>query len=140
MKPIPINQLSMPQINATIKHALQVGGQELVIRNEQDGRSVEQNARLHAMLTDISRQVEHYGQKLNVTIWKRLATAAWLREINHQPQMIPAIDGHGVDVIFERTSKLSMKQMTSLIEWVQAYGDEKGVRWSAPKWMETYEK
>ena len=137
MKPIPISQLTIQQINAAMRNALQVGGQELVIRKEQDKRSIEQNARLHAMLTDISRQVEHYGQRLNVTIWKRLTTAAWLREINHQPQMIPAIDGHGVDVIFERTSKLSMKQMACLIEWVQAYGIDKGVRWSAYKWMDS---
>lgn len=139
MKPIPINQLTIPQINATIKHALQVGGQELVIRKEQDERSIEQNRKLHAMLTDIANQIEHYGQKLNVTIWKRLTTAAWLREIGHQPQMIPAIDGHGVDVIFERTSKLSMKQMASLIQWVEAFGVEKGVRFSAPRWVSDYE-
>lgn len=96
---------------------------------EQD-RSVEQNAKLHAMLADISRQVEHAGHKWNVTIWKRLCTAAWLRECGEQPALIPALDGNGVDVIFEKTSKLTMKQCTELITWIQAFGDEHGVKWS----------
>lgn len=94
-------------------------------------RSSEQNKKLHACLTVISRQVEHAGKKWDVLIWKRLLTAAWLREAGEQPQMIPAVDGHGFDVVYERTSKLSVKKCAELLEWVAAFGAEHGVRWTA---------
>lgn len=93
-------------------------------------RSGEQNKKLHASLTDIANQVEHAGRKWDALIWKRLLTAAWLREAGDQPQMIPAVDGHGFDVIYERTSKLTVKQCASLLEWIAAFGAEHQVRWS----------
>ncbi|WP_434681327.1 recombination protein NinB [Pseudomonas sp. R1-18] len=94
-------------------------------------RSSEQNKLLHARLTDIARQVEHAGKKWDVLIWKRLLTAAWLREAGERPQTIPALDGHGFDVVYERTSKLSVKQCAELLDWIEAFGGEHGVRWTA---------
>lgn len=96
---------------------------------EQD-RSIEQNARLHAMLSDIAHQVEWHGQKFNITVWKRLCTAAWLREEGEQPLLVPALDGQGFDLIFERTSKLSVKKCAALITWIEAFGTEHQVRWT----------
>lgn len=138
MKPIPINQLSIPQINATINHALQVGGQELVIRKESGKRRVEQNARLHAMLADFVKQgIEHENRKWTIEQWKRLVTIGWMTEIKDRP-IITTNPSNGELVFFwEHTSSLSVGKMASLIEWVQAYGVEKGVRFSAPKWMES---
>jgi hypothetical protein len=102
-------------------------------------RSSEQNRALHAALSDISRQVEHYGKKFDIETWKRLCTAAWLREEGEQAQLIPAIDGQGFDLIFARTSKLTVKQCASLLEWVSAYGSQAGVRWTSPdKWGGRY--
>lgn len=100
-----------------------------VVIDEQD-RSVEQNKKLHACLNDIANQVEHAGMKWGVTVWKRLCTAAWLRERGANIQMIPAIDGKGIDVLYEPTSKLSMRKCAELIEWVQAFGAEHDVKWS----------
>jgi hypothetical protein len=95
-----------------------------------EDRSSEQNAKLHAMLSDIAKQVEHAGKKWNVLIWKRLCTAAWLREEGENATMIPALDGNGFDVIYERTSKLGIKKCASLIEWITAFGAEHQVRWT----------
>lgn len=106
--------------------------------SEQD-RSAEQNAKLHAMLTDVARQVEHAGKKWDVLIWKRLCTAAWLREEGENATMIPALDGNGFDVIYEKTSKLGVKKCASLIEWILAFGAEHGVKWSqADHWGGRY--
>lgn len=94
-------------------------------------RSAEQNKLLHARLTDIASQVEHAGKKWDVLIWKRLLTAAWLREAGERPQMIPALDGHGFDVVYERTSKLTVKQCAELLDWIECFGGEHQVRWTA---------
>lgn len=109
-----------------------------VVIDEQD-RSVEQNKKLHACLNDIANQVEHAGMKWDVTVWKRLCMAAWLRERGANIQMIPAIDGKGIDVLYEPTSKLSMRKCAELIEWVQAFGAEHDVKWSqADHWEGRY--
>lgn len=101
----------------------------------QDVRNDEQNRLLHAALNDIARQVQWHGQKLPAGVWKRLCTAAWLREEGERPQMVPALDGIGFDIIYERTSKLSKKRMASLITWVHAFGGEHSVAWSDPEYL-----
>lgn len=95
-------------------------------------RNSDQNAMLHACLTDIADQVEWCGKKFPMETWKRLTMAAFLREQNEQPQLIPALDGQGFDVIFERTSKLGVRQFADLITWCLAFGNEQGVVWSEP--------
>lgn len=85
-------------------------------------RNHEQNAKLHAMLSDIANQAIHAGSKWDLTIWKRLLTYAWLRDTGERAQMIPSLDGSGFDVIYERTSKLTVKQMAEFIEFVYATG------------------
>ena len=97
---------------------------------DEEQRNNEQNKLLHALLADIAKQVSHAGMKWDVTVWKRLCTAAWLRERGASIQMIPAIDGKGIDVLYEPTSKLSKRKCAELIEWVIAYGVECGVKWT----------
>jgi len=97
---------------------------------EGEPRNLDQNAALHAALTDIARQVEWNGKKLSLEVWKRLCMASWLREEREKPMMIPALDGNGVDVVYERTSKLSKAQCSSLLEWCYAFGAEQGVKFA----------
>lgn len=104
----------------------------MVVTIREPTRSLEQNAALHAHLSDIADQVEWHGKRLSLDVWKRLCTAAWLREIGESPEMIPALDGKGFDVIFEKTSKMTVKQMSSLIEWVTAFGAENGAEFKEP--------
>lgn len=118
------------------KHEIDIAPDGYSVRIGEGTRSSEQNAMLHACLTDIADQVEWCGKKLPMEVWKRLTMAAYLREQNEQPQMIPALDGQGFDVIFERTSKLSRRQFADLITWCLAFGNEQGVRWSEPKQAE----
>ena len=84
-------------------------------------RSGEQNKALHAALADIAAQVEHAGKKWDVLIWKRLLTAAWLRARGESVEILPALDGHGVDVVFRRTSQMTVGEMSELIEYVLAW-------------------
>lgn len=90
-------------------------------------RSIEQNAMFHSLLNDIAEQIVWHGQKFTLNVWKRLCTAAWLREHNEQPTLIPALDGKGFDVIFEHTSKLNTRQFSELIEWCMCFGAQQNV-------------
>ena len=100
---------------------------ELLIRPKRQTRSMLQNSLLHAVLTDIAKQVKWHGQSFDVVTWKRLCMASWLREKNEQPQLIPALDGKGFDIIFERTSQLNTKDCADFCTWCIAFGDENNV-------------
>ena len=92
-------------------------------------RSIEQNKLLHALLQDISRQCEWAGRKFNVTQWKRLFVAA-IKEQN----TAPALEGQGVVVISDNSSSaLPVEAFGELIEYVQVFGNERGVIWSGPE-------
>lgn len=90
-------------------------------------RSLDQNALLHDALSDIAAQVEWKGHRFTLDVWKRLCMASWIRERGGAPEMIPALDGNGFDIIYERTSKLTVAQMSEFLEWVLAFGTENGV-------------
>jgi hypothetical protein len=82
------------------------------------------------MLSDLAKQVEWHGQKFTGEVWKRLCVASYLRENNESPILVPSLDGNGVDIIYEKTSKMSKKVMSELIEWVSCFGAENNVVWS----------
>jgi hypothetical protein len=85
-------------------------------------RSLPQNDRLWAMLTDVARQVDWYGQKLTPEDWKDVFTAA-LRKA----RVVPGIDG-GFVPLGMRTSDMSKGEMANLIELIVAFGAERGVK------------
>lgn len=90
-------------------------------------RSDPQNKALHAALQEIAQQMTWHGLKFNVTTWKRLCTAAWLRELGETPELIPALDGKGFDIIYEPTSKMTKAQVSELLEWIYHFGAQNGV-------------
>jgi len=92
-----------------------------VVKVTEPTRNLEQNARLHALLTEIAESREWTGRKWDVDTWKRLLTGAWLRTRNESPQMLPAIDGHGVEVIYQRTSQLTKRECSELMEFIEAW-------------------
>jgi hypothetical protein len=47
--------------------------------------------------------------------------------------LIPALDGHGFDVIYEKTSELSVADCADLCDYLFAWGAENGVRFTAPQ-------
>lgn len=110
-----------------------MAGHRLVLEVRPEKRSDAQNRLLHACLSDISKQVEWAGARRDVDIWKRLLTAAWLRARGEHVEMLPALDGNGVDIVFRRTSSLTKAECAELSEFVMAWAVEHGVRISAPE-------
>ncbi len=94
---------------------------------EEPKRGLAQNAAYHAALADIAEQLPWHGKTLSVLIWKRLTMASWLREKGEQPELIPALDGNGFDVIFEHSADLTVPEMSELLDWTLAFGTQNGV-------------
>jgi hypothetical protein len=94
-------------------------------------RTLDQNDKLHAMLTDIARQKEWAGAKRDVEAWKDIFTAA-LRSAQHGLDVVPGLNG-GFVLLGMHTSGMSKAEMSDLIELVYAWGAENGVVWTEPE-------
>lgn len=98
-----------------------------VVTFKEPSRSLEQNARMWAMLSDVSQQVDWYGKKLTPEDWKTVFTAS-LRNT----RVVPTIDGDGFVPLGMSTSKMSIKEMTALMDLIDAFGAERNVQFSEP--------
>jgi hypothetical protein len=78
-----------------------------------------------ANLEDIAQQVTWYGIKLTKEEWKDVLTAALKKQ-----KVVPGIEG-GFVVIGARTSKMTVPEMTELIELSTAFGTQQGVKFRA---------
>lgn len=91
-------------------------------------RSLPQNDRMWAMLTDVAEQKAHNGRKYTPNQWKVLFMHACGREV----QFIPALDGAGFIPWGQSSSDLSKQEMTDLIEFIFAWGAENDVEFGEP--------
>jgi hypothetical protein len=89
-------------------------------------RTLDQNSRMWAMLSDISRACPE-GRHHPPETWKSLFMHAAGFEVAFQM----GLNGEPFPVGW-RTSKLTKGQMADLITHMMAYGDEHGVAWSEP--------
>lgn len=86
-------------------------------------RSLEQNAKLWAMLTDVASQVKWHGLRLSADDWKLIFLDALKREL----RMVPNLDGNGFVSLGRSSSDLSKSEMTDLIDLISAFGANHGV-------------
>ena len=128
---------AMQQAWAHVKGWLCAGGGRLVLEVKPETRSDRQNRFLHAMLGDIAAQVPWAGAKRDAEVWKRLLVAAWCRARREQVELLPALDGHGVDIVFRKTSRLTRAECAELCDFIGAWCAENGVELrEARQWVD----
>jgi hypothetical protein len=88
-------------------------------------RTSDQNSKLWAMLSDISR-AKPEGRDLPPDIWKCIFMSA----AGFKCRFEPSLDGDGVVPIGFKSSRLSKAEFSELIECVAEYGARCGVEWS----------
>lgn len=88
-------------------------------------RTDDQNAKMWAMLSDISR-AKPEGRSLTPDVWKAL----FMHALDHQTRFEQALDGNGVVPVGFRSSRLNKAQMSDLIETIYEWGARHGVQWS----------
>ena len=99
-----------------------------------------QEEKYHAMIGDISKQCEFMGEKHDAEDWKRLTVdmfAAVMRDlgtpIHHDGRVMPSLDHKRVVQLGIQTKDFYVKEAADFIEYLYAFGSEKGVIWSEPK-------
>lgn len=91
------------------------------VRVTEPTRNLEQNALLHALLSEIAARKKWAGEFRDIETWKRLLTAAWLRVRGEGVTLLPAVDGQGFDVLYQHTSTLGKAEFSELVDYVQAW-------------------
>jgi hypothetical protein len=90
---------------------------KVVVTEAKPTRTTEQNSRLWALLTDVSRQVQ----------WKDIFTAAHTKG----QRVAQGIDG-GFVMLGSHTSRMSVGDMIDLQTLIEAFGVEHDVRFNGP--------
>lgn len=104
-------------------------GREFEIELRDPRRTSPENRLLHALIGELSRKLEWAGAKRSDEVWKRLLVSAWCRANGASVEILPALDGHGVDIVPVRTSRLSKRDCAELIEYVMWFGTDQGIKW-----------
>ena len=120
------NQAINAAYQAIKPHLIAERAYDLTIKPET--RSTAQNRLLWSMLADISRQVDWYGKKLSSDAWKCVFSASLKKQ-----DVVPGLHGDFV-VLGQSTSQMTIREMSDLIELMNAFGAERNVRFSAPEY------
>ena len=89
-----------------------------VVEFKRSNRSTPQNARMWAMLTAVSTQLQWHGMTLSPEDWKLIFMDALRREM----RIVPNIDGTGFVNLGTSTSKLSKSEHSDLTMIIEAFG------------------
>lgn len=91
-------------------------------------RSLAQNAKMWAVLSEVAEQVPWHGLRLTPDDWKLIFLDALKREV----RMVPNIDGNGVVTLGRSSSDLSKDEMSDLIELIHVFGAARDVAFREP--------
>jgi len=128
-EPVQAHKIITLQLWPLLKSML-MAGQRVVVEIKPETRTLAQNARLWAMLTDVSKQVNWYGRKLSQEEWKHVFTASLSKQ-----DVVPGIDG-GFVVLGKSTSKMTKPEMSELQQLIEAFGAQQGVRFTAQEYVD----
>lgn len=110
------------------KQMIDLAPMDAVLTIREATRTTDQNAKMWAMLSDLSR-AKPEGRQWPPETWK----AAFMHFLGHQVRFCEGLDGGSPFPIGFRSSRLTVKQMIDLIECIYEYGDRHGVVWSEPR-------
>ena len=97
-----------------------------VVNVREAKRSLDQNNKMWAMLSDVSR-AKPEGKDWQTDVWK----AAFMSALGIEAKLYGGIDG-GEPFLMQRSSNLTVSQMADLITFIAEYGDRHEVEWSEP--------
>ena len=86
-------------------------------------RSLPQNAKFWAALTDVARQVTWHGLKLSTDDWRLI----FLDALHLEMRLVPNVEGTGFVQLGRSSSDLSVQEMSDLLEIIMAFGAREGV-------------
>jgi hypothetical protein len=115
-------KLAHDGIRARARTWLDAAPKDMVVQFKEPTRSLDQNAKLWAMLGDVAKQAEHNGNRYTPEVWKALFMSA----CGHELQLVVGLNGEPVPM-GTSSSNLSVSKMSELIEFISYWCAENGV-------------
>lgn len=117
----------MAKIWPKVKDSLKAG-KVLRMEIKAQSRSEEQNAKYHAMLSEIATQAQHLGAKWSAEDWKRLLVDLFAKETGLQGgKIIPSLDSNGIVQLGLQTRDFTKEQAMEFITFLEAWGANNGI-------------
>lgn len=92
-------------------------------------RTDDQNAKMWACLTELARKRPfHNGVKMSPDTYKGM----FMHALGHETRFIPTMDGDGVFPLGMRSSRLTIPEMSDLLELLHVFAAREGVPFSNP--------
>jgi hypothetical protein len=92
-------------------------------------RTLDQNSKFWALLTDVSEQIRWHGVKLRPDDFRLI----FLDALKQEMRLVPNLNGDGFVNLGRSSSDLSKEEMSNLIELIVAWGTQHGVVFSDEK-------
>lgn len=90
-------------------------------------RSIEQNAALHRLLQAIVKARHKWaGRTWSIDDWRAIMVSAHAKATNRPGEIVPGLEGEFV-VLRRSTTRMSVAELSSLIEYVTAWCVSKGI-------------
>lgn len=106
------------------------GKKPLILEVKPRTRSLDQNAKLHAMFSDFARSgLPFAGKTRSLEEWKVILISGHSIATGGKGEVIAGIEGELI-CIRESSAGMTVSRMASLIEYITAYATEKGVQLS----------
>ena len=91
-------------------------------------RSLDQNSRFWAMLTDCAVQGRINDRRYNTEAWKLMFLHAYAEERGIEIKYLPALNRAGMVPCGRSSSDLSVTEMSELMDFISAWGAENGIK------------
>lgn len=122
------NVAQMGYVLREVEEALRAGlvAGSAIITLTRANRTLDQNRLMWPLLSDFSKQVEHFGNTYSPEQWKDLLTSSF----NGCTEYAPSLDGRSMVAFGVRTSEWPKDTFSQFIEFMFAEGSDRGVSWS----------
>lgn len=91
-------------------------------------RTLPQNDKMWAMLTEVAAQTAWHGDKLSENDWKDLFSGA-VKVAGGGVRAVPGLEG-GIMLLGLRTSEMTVAEMADLLSYIESWGAQNGVVFS----------
>jgi len=103
-------------------------GKQLTLEVKDAGKSREQEEKYHAMIGEVAKQAQHLGAKWDAESWKRLLVEQFCKDNGLKTgAVIPNLAGDGIVQLGTQTRNFTKEQASEFVEWLYAWGAERGV-------------
>lgn len=103
-------------------------GQRMRLEVKKATRSLDQNAKFHAMIGMVGAATRQAGSTWTDDDWKRLLIDQWAHETGRKiGRVAPSLDGERVVQLGWQSHKFTVEDASEFIEWLYAWATEKGI-------------